>query len=113
MRDPFKRATESILNRLGQDALLRGAPAGRVNIEHGVEVYGDPVGSNTIYSENASTVFPASVATIQKQFAPRRGDALALFEDDGTPILPTYTVGKLVQDNGHTVRYVVLPVDDG
>ena len=97
-RDPFARATKSILRHLGKDALLRGAPAGRVSIEHGVQVY------------EGDAVFTRSVATIEKQYAPARGDALALFEDDGTAILPTYKIDAMHADDGYSRQFYVLEV---
>lgn len=102
LRDPFARATKGILRRLGKDALLRGAPAGRVNIEHGVEVYER--------NDMGESVFQRAVATIESQYAPKQGDVLELFEDDGTPILPKYRIERLYQDGGAFVRRVVLPL---
>lgn len=100
MRDPFARATTSILGRLGKDALLRGQPAGRVHIEHGVE----------IYERNAEgeAVFSRSVATIESVYNPKQGDTLALFEADGTPILPTYRLGQLHAETGYSRRHIVV-----
>lgn len=102
MRDPFARATKSILGLLGKDAFLRGVPAGKVNIEHGVEVYEDTV--------NGQAVFPRSVATIEKTYTPAAGDILYQVDEEGAPILPSYKLGRLVQDNGFSARYVAIPV---
>lgn len=102
MRDPFARATKSILGRIGKDALLRGEPAGKVNVEHGVEVYerhGD-----------GEAIFTRSIATIESTYLPKQGDTLELFDDQGAPI-GTYTLGRLHQDNGYSRRYVALPVE--
>jgi len=102
MRDPFARATKSILGLLGKDAFLRGAPAGKVNIEHGVEVYED--------TANGQAVLTRSVATIEKIYAPAAGDPLHLVDEEGAPIAPNYKLGRLVQDNGFSARYVAIPV---
>lgn len=91
----FAQMTESILAALGEDALLRGVPAGRVNIEHGVQVYGDN-----------GAMFERSIATIDKQFAPKKGDALVL-NPTGTPTY--WTLDGLFGDNNYSARYVVLP----
>lgn len=105
-RDVFARATQSILGRLGKDALLRGAPAGKAHIEHGVEVYertGDHEGA-----------FARSVATIESVYGPASGDVLVILGSSdgsytGDPIA-TYKVQSLVSDSGYAVRRVVLPV---
>lgn len=101
-RDPFARATKSILGRLGKDALLRGAPAGKVHIEHGVEVYER--------TDNGEAVLMRSVATIDKQYAPKHGDDLVMLDENGDPVA-VYKVQALHQDNGYSVRRVVLPVN--
>lgn len=85
--------SSSVLALLGEDAVLRGIVSCRVNIEHGVQMegYGDDM------------VVERSVATIQKSCNPARGDTLA--HPDGT-----FKLDSIVNDNGHTVRFVVLPV---
>jgi hypothetical protein len=102
MRDPFARATKSILAVLGKDALLRGAPAGKVNIEHGVELFER--------NGDGEAVFTRSVATIDATYSPKQGDTLARFTDD-TYVVPidSYKLGRLVQDTGFTRRYVAVP----
>lgn len=101
MRDPFARAIKSVLSILGRDALLRGAPAGNVNVEHGVEVYEK--------NHDGESLFSRSVATIEKQYAPKRGDALVLLNDDGS-VFETYRVEGLFADTGYTMRHVVTKV---
>lgn len=101
MRDPFARATQSILALMGKDALLRGAPAGKVNIEHGVEVYEK---HNT-----GESLFSRSVATFDKVYAPKRGDTLEILDDAGG-VTARYRVEGLFNDNGYTLRHVVLPI---
>lgn len=101
MRDPFARAMKSVLSMLGQDALLRGAPAGKVNIEHGVEVFEK--------NHDGESLFARSVATISKEYAPRRGDTLTMLDTDGN-VTATYRVEGLFNDSGPNVRHIVLPV---
>jgi hypothetical protein len=101
MRDPFARAMKSVLSTLGQDALLRGMPAGKVNIEHGVEVFEK--------NGDGEAMFARSVATIDKIYAPRRGDTLQILDTDGNETA-RYRVEGLFADNGFTVRHIVLPV---
>jgi hypothetical protein len=101
-RDPFARATQSVLRRLGKDALLRGAPAGKVHVEHGVEMYerGGDVGEAAVHR---------SVATIEKQFAPKNGDALVLLDEAGAQV-EAYSVQGLFKDDGYAVRRIVMAV---
>lgn len=101
MRDVFALASRSVLRLLGKDALLRGVSAGKVNIEHGVEVY-EQTGDH-------QAVFARSIATISKQYEPKQGDQLVMLDDQGAPAA-TYKLGRLFADNGHNVRYVVIEV---
>lgn len=89
MHSAFKRAAKGILAALGEDALLRGAPAGKVNIENGVQVVGD-----------GDAIAERDVATIESIYSPRIGDTLV--HPDGT-----FKLDQLYQDNGATRRYVV------
>lgn len=87
----FQRATERLLARLGEEALLRGTVACRVHIEHGVEVQGT----------HGEVTVATAVATMFKALAPRQGDALVV---GGT----TYAVDSPpFADNGATVRVVL------
>lgn len=101
MRDPFARVTKSVLSLLGRDAFLRGMPAGKVNVEHGVEVYEK--------NDDGESLFSRSVATIDKVYAPKRGDSLQLQDADGN-VVESYRVEGLYADNGYTVRHVVTKV---
>jgi hypothetical protein len=96
MPGAFERLAKSVLNRLGQDALLlSGADSTpcRVNVEHGVQVTG-PYGD---------AVFERSVATFDKAaVTPRSGDRLE--HPDGN-----YTLDGLLADNGYTLRYTLQP----
>lgn len=99
-RDTFARATQSILRRLGKDALLRGAAAGKVHIEHGVDVYES--------TPEGQAVFSRSIATVEKQYEPKHGDALVLLDAAGAP-LESYVVQGLHKDNGYAVQRIVIP----
>lgn len=76
---------------MGQDAFLRGVPAGKVNVEHGVALQDPDTGHIT----------QRDVATILLQYAPRRGDVLV---HSGS----TYMLDRLLEDNGVTRRFVVV-----
>ena len=99
MRDPFARATSSVRRLLGTDALLRGAPAGKVHIEHGVEVY-EQVGDH-------DAAFSRSIATIDKALAPKSGDTLQMLDENGV-VTATYQIGRFFADNGYNVRHMVV-----
>lgn len=101
MRDPFARATKSALSVLGRGALLRGAPAGNVNIEHGVEVYEK--------NSDGESLFSRSVATIDKVYAPKRGDRLDMLNDGGY-VVASYRIEGVFADNDYVVRHVVTKV---
>lgn len=101
MRDPFARATSSVRRLLGTDALLRGAPAGKVHIEHGVEVY-EQVGDH-------DAAFSRSIATIDKTKSPKQGDSLQMLDENGL-VTASYIVGRFFADNGYNVRYLVSEV---
>lgn len=91
MTDPFRRVAESILARMGRDALLRGIVLCKVPLEHGVEIVG----------EYGQVVALRTVATIDKALLPYPKDTLAI---DGV----NYTLDGLIADNGYTVRYTLL-----
>lgn len=89
----LQRAARGVLNRLGEDALLRGAPTtGKVNVQRSVEIQGD----------TGEVVVVKAVATMLRENAPKRGDELVVagetFRVDGPPFA----------DNGYTVQVVLL-----
>ena len=94
----FQRATQKALAKLGEGSLLDGSPAGRVNIERDVEV--DRGLGNTAYD---NPIVRVSVATIDKQYAPRTGQTLG--HPDGT-----FRLDTLLDENGYSARYIVVPV---
>ncbi len=100
MARAFSRLAERVLAHLGEDALLRGAYCGRVNIEHDVEV-----------AQGQMSV-SRSVATIMKSAAAARGDALVHgVESDGAGGWTGGTAyvidSPAFADNGYTQRFVV------
>jgi hypothetical protein len=99
MAGAFERLAKSVLNRLGQDALLLSGeiitPC-RVNVEHGVQISGT-------YDD---AVFERTVATFDKGAfspAPRVGDRLE--HPAGV-----FTLDGLLADNGFTLRFTLQPV---
>ena len=92
----FARASRRILDKLGEDASLRGAPAGKVNLEHGVELNAGMLGT-----ADDNYVLRYSIATISVEYAPRVGDTLV--HPDGT-----FRLDRLVTDDGYLRRYVVV-----
>lgn len=90
----FQRMTSAVLAILGEDALLRGTVACRVNIEHGVQVTG----------EDGMTVLERSIATIASSSDPKVGDAL--MHPEGS-----YRLDVQTGNNGHSKRFILLPVD--
>jgi hypothetical protein len=88
----FDRASKRILARLGEDALLRGAPTlHRVNIERSVELVGD----------NGQVTVANHVATISNEDAPMVNDILVVAG-------VTYRLDVLLADNGYNKRFVLL-----
>lgn len=93
----FARATARVLGRIGEDALLRGAPAGRVNLERNVMLSPGMLGT-----AEDNHVVSADVATIAATYAPATGDVLA--HPDGT-----FTLDRKIDSNGYAVRFIVVP----
>lgn len=95
----FVRATKRVLGRLGEDSLLRGEPAGKVNIEHGVQFEGYDGERATARGD---VVGQLDVATILNIYNPKIGDLLQ--HPDGN-----YRLDLLIEDNGQSRRYIVMP----
>lgn len=96
----FVRASKRVLGRLGEDALLRGAPCGKVNIEHGVQFEGF---DGERAASRGDVTMQRDVATIHKDYNPRIGDVLQ--HPDGV-----FRLDALVEDDGQTRRFVVAPL---
>lgn len=90
------RASQRVLSRLGQDALLNGVAAGKVNLARQVQI--DPGIGDTA---NDNFVARFDVATISKLYNPRVGKVLT--HPDGT-----FVLDRLVDDNGHNARFIIV-----
>lgn len=93
--NPFERMAKSVLNRLGQDALLLRMGVGepvpcRVNIERGVQVMGP----------HSDATFLRDVATLSVEVGARSGDTLE--HPNGA-----FALDGLLSDNGYTQRFTV------
>jgi hypothetical protein len=95
----FSRAARRVLARLGEDSFLRGAPAGKVDIEHGVQFTGYDGGYATAHGDVA---YVRSVATILSSYNPKVGDAL-VHPDGG------FVLDVLVDEDGYSRRYTLRP----
>lgn len=96
----FVRATKRVLRRLGEDALLRGVPCGKVNVEHGVQFEGY---DGDRASSRGDVALQRDVATIDNIYLPRIGDLLV--HPDGS-----YRLDALLEDNGQSRRFVLVPI---
>lgn len=95
MSEAFNRLARSVLNRLGQDALLlRGVTTipCKVNIERGVQMMGQ-------YDD---AVFTRDVATLDATIGAKVGDELQ--HPQGV-----YVLDGLMADNGYTCRFTLQP----
>lgn len=95
MAGAFERLAESVLNRLGQDALLISGVTStpcKANIENGVQVAG-------AYDD---AVYNRDVATLKKSLGAKVGDILQ--HPHGN-----YKLDGLLLDNGYTVRFTLQP----
>lgn len=91
--DVFKRMTQGVLSRLGEDSFLRTTVPCRVALEHGVETFGlDAQGNQMLYLR--------SIATIDSSLAPKVGDALS--HPDGN-----YILDVIHADDGTSVDFIV------
>lgn len=96
MAGAFERLAKSVLNRLGQDALLLSGETStpcKANIEHGVQVAG----------AFDDAVFERTVATFDKTAVqPRAGDRLQHPRGN-------FTLDGLLSDNGYVMRFTLQP----
>lgn len=91
MLSVFKRMSEGVLAVMGEDSLLRGEGPYKINIEHGVQVYGD----------DSTVVVERSVATISADRNPKKGDVLV--HPDGT-----YKLDAIFADNRGNPRFILI-----
>ena len=85
------------LAKVGEPSLLRGEPAGNVNVQYGVQIV---TGNRSTEDDNFVGVY--TVATIDRQFSPRVGDQLE--HPDGT-----FHLDRLHHDNGSSMQFIVVP----
>lgn len=91
--DLFKRMTKGVLSILGEGSFLRATVPCKVDIEHGVEVFGiDTHGNQVSYMR--------SVATIDKDLNPKVGDTLS--HPDGE-----YVLDVIHADDGLSVDFIL------
>jgi hypothetical protein len=100
----FARLTQSLCNRLGEPARLRGEvvdPVLLINIEQGVEILG-------VYGD---TVVVKDVATFPSATNPKKGDLFETLDitDPLNPVaLHSYVLDAVLNDSGYSVRYVLV-----
>jgi hypothetical protein len=87
----FTAAAKGILAVMGEDSFLRSTVPCRVNIEYGVDEYGE-------YGEVTLT---RTVATIDATLLPKTGDLLT--HPDGT-----FKLDRRMRDSGVVERWVVI-----
>lgn len=92
------RAMQSALRLLGEGAFLRGVACGDVNIERNVAL---APGIGDTADDNYMALY--TVATLENAYAPKVGDLLV--HPDGS-----FRLDRLVQNNGITSRYIVVPM---
>lgn len=101
MLDLFSDAAEGILDHIGEDAFLAGASTPtKINVEHGVQLTG--IGGDQAQYKG-DLVANRDVATILSSQNPLSGQT---FVQNGL----TYRLEFMVEDNGATQRFVVMPV---
>lgn len=105
MSGVFGRMTESVLSLLGEDALLRGTVACKVNIEHGVQLIG-------MEAERAASrgdlTTNSDIATIAKRHDPKGGDSIAFVAGTSPHAGRSFRLETMVEDNGYSRRYIVI-----
>lgn len=95
MGGAFERLAQSVLRRLGQDALLLQGSASipcRANVERGVQVMG-------AYDD---AVFVRDVATLESSLGAKVGDELR-------HPMGNFVLDGLLADNGYTQRFTLQP----
>lgn len=101
MLDLFSDAAEGILDLIGEDAFLAGALTPiRINVEHGVQLTG--IGGDQAQYKG-DLVANRDVATIHTRHNPQSGQTFV----QGSA---TYRLEFMVEDNGATKRFVIMPV---
>lgn len=91
------RAMAKGLSLLGEPSLLNGASCGKVNLQRNVDLF---AGIGDTADDNPTIRY--DVASVGVPYAPKVGDLLA--HPDGT-----FRLDRLVDDNGHVRRFIVVP----
>lgn len=98
----FSRLTARLLDHLGEQAVLRGGTATAVrckaNIEHGVD----------FADANDQAIYSRSIATIDKQYLPEKGDTLDQLDANGNLVIGRFTLDLLLRDNGYNRAFVLV-----
>ena len=102
----FAAAAKAILASIGEDGLLRGTVPCRINIEHAVQVTGIDAGSRA--EDRRDLLVDRDVASIESIYAPKYGDPITVFHQDGSST--NYTLEFAIRDNGALKRFVVMEV---
>lgn len=90
------RASTRVLAKFGQDALLRGEPAGKVAV---IDDLANAPGR--LDDANDNNVVSFKVAVIESRFNPRVGDELV--HPDGT-----FTLDRKVEDTGYVKHFIIV-----
>lgn len=92
----ISRAMKAGLAKVGEPSLLRGVPAGKVSIQHGVQIV---IGNRSTEDDNFVGVF--TVASIDSIYAPATGDLLE--HPDGN-----FYLDRLHHDNGAVQQFILV-----
>lgn len=90
------RASKRVLAKFGKDALLRGAPAGKVAIVSDLAA-----APGRLDDANDNHVVSFRVAIIDTEFNPKVGDALT--HPDGS-----FVLDRKVEDTGYLKHFIVI-----
>lgn len=91
------RASKRVLAKYGQDALLRGEPAGKVAVLHDLEN-----APGRMDDANDNHAVSIRVAIIDSDFAPKVGDTLVHPEG-------TFRLDRKIEDTGYVRHFTVVP----
>ena len=98
------RAALRVLSRMGQDALLRGAPAGKVHIARNVALF-----PGIINTADDNPMVRYTVASIDQSLTPKVGNTLSIGALVDGVFVPeaNFVLDRLVQNNGYVSRWIV------
>lgn len=92
------RASKRVLVKYGQDALLRGAPAGKVAVIRDLEN-----APGRLDDANDNHVTSILVGIIDSDYAPKTGDLLS--HPDGE-----FRLDRKIEDTGYVKHFILVPV---